>query len=565
MPRGENRPSVLLSREENEQVFSLIGPKCQSLATAVVQLFTTEGPGHTEWKKKDTGVLCLIKDNSKRSYFFRIYCLYRKTMIWEHEVYMQIEYKSPRPYLHTFEAEEYMTAFNFANEDEARVLRNILIEKIELRKQRREERRQRSMLASRANSSASSTPNLSARVNGVAHTHTPPVATPVPAPAQVKSNAVSGSGYTLKGKKQKARKLTKADIGAPQDFKHISHVGWDADKGFDVDNLPEAEMKSFFFKAGISDSQLQDHATRQFIYDFINRNGGLDAVKEELHDAPKEVLSSPPPPPPAAPPVPSRAPHAHAPAPPSRAPPPPPARAVPPPPPPPAGLARNPPPRPMQPPSAAPPSVPPPPPPSAAPPPPPPPPAPPAPHAPAPYAPAPPAPPPPPDMPAETPDSRAALMESIRNGSKTLRVYRYDPAPPAPPPPPDMPTESQDSWAALKESIRKGNKTLRICQQSQDSRAALMESIRNGSKTLRHVEVGSKTSLNDDSRSNLLSEIRQGINLRAVNRVTGPVEPSAPTCGLAGALAKALQERARAIHSSDSEDSQTTSDGEWDD
>lgn len=29
MPRGENRPSILLSRDENDQVFSLIGPKCQ--------------------------------------------------------------------------------------------------------------------------------------------------------------------------------------------------------------------------------------------------------------------------------------------------------------------------------------------------------------------------------------------------------------------------------------------------------------------------------------------------------------------------------------------------------
>lgn len=34
--------------------------------------------------------------------------------------------------------QDYMTAFNFANEDEAKVLRNILIEKIELRKQKRE-------------------------------------------------------------------------------------------------------------------------------------------------------------------------------------------------------------------------------------------------------------------------------------------------------------------------------------------------------------------------------------------------------------------------------------------
>lgn len=34
--------------------------------------------------------------------------------------------------------QEYMTAFNFANEDEAKLLRNVLIEKIEQRKQRRE-------------------------------------------------------------------------------------------------------------------------------------------------------------------------------------------------------------------------------------------------------------------------------------------------------------------------------------------------------------------------------------------------------------------------------------------
>ncbi|XP_045760765.1 neural Wiskott-Aldrich syndrome protein-like [Maniola jurtina] len=504
MPRGENRPSVLLSRDENDQVFSLIGPKCQSLATAVVQLFTTEGPGHSEWKKKDTGVLCLIKDNSKRSYFFRIYCLYRKSMIWEHEVYLQIEYKSPRPYLHTFEAEEYMTAFNFANEDEARVLRDILNEKIKLRKQRREERRQRSMQSARTNSVSSHGSNASntPRLNGV----TPPPAptTPAPTPAPTlptqPNKANTMSNYTLKSssKKPKARKLTKADIGMPLDFKHVSHVGWDETKGFDVD-IPEEEMRSFFSKAGITDTQLKDHATRQFIYDFINKNGGMDAVKEELHDTPKTKAMPPPPP---APPVPSRAPHP--PAPPSRAPPPPPARAVPPPPPPPAALStpRNPPPpRPHQPPASAPPSVPPPPPPSSAPPP----------------------PPPPPPL--------------------------SGPAPPAPPPPPPMPVD-----AAV----------------PADAHSALMDSIRGGNKNLKHVEVGSKTSLNEDNRSNLMSEIRQGFNLRAVRRSDSKTEEKSNSgsepSGLAGALARALEERKRAIHSSDSEDSDddSTSDGEWD-
>ncbi|CAH0722963.1 unnamed protein product, partial [Brenthis ino] len=517
MPKGENRPSVLLSRDENDQVFSLIGPKCQSLATAVVQLFTTEGPAHSEWKKKDTGVLCLIKDNSKRSYFFRIYCLYRKTLIWEHEVYLQIDYKSPKPYLHTFEAEDYMTAFNFANEDEARVLRNILIEKIELRKRRREERKQRSMLAARANSvsSHSSLSNSTGRVNGASPVPPLPPApvtpAPVPSPLSVpqtnKSNTLSNYSLKSSGKKPKPklRKLTKADIGVPLDFKHVHHLGWDAIKGFDVtnvDNLPEDIMKPFLSKAGITENQLRDQATRDFIYDFIISHGGAEAVKEELHDTkPTEISRGP------APPVPARAPLSHhQPAPPSRAPPRPPARSVPPPPPPPAALAapsapRNPPPpRPMQPPSAAPPSMPPPPPPTSAP------------------------PPPPPPPPA------------------------HAPAPPAPPPPP-MPAD---------DGAPPG-----------DARSALMESIRSGNKTLKHVDVGSKNSLNEDNRSNLLSEIRQGINLRAVRRSSssgGDEAPGPEVHGLAGALAKALRERARAIQSSsESEDSDNeASDFEWD-
>ncbi|KAJ2944003.1 hypothetical protein O0L34_g8328 [Tuta absoluta] len=519
MPRGENRSSVLLSRDENEQVFGLIGPKCQSLATAVVQLFTTEGPGHSEWKKKDTGVLCLIKDNSRRSYFFRIYCLYRKQMIWEHEVYMQIEYKSPRPYLHTFEAEEYMTAFNFANEDEAKVLKSILIEKIELRKQRREERRQRSIAAQRVNSTSSASSFNSVRQNGVATPPVPaPVAAPVPAlpPKSIaNTNTLSSTGgyNTLKGsnKKPKTRKLTKADIGMPQDFKHISHVGWDANKGFDVENLPEEEMRTFFSKAGISESQLQDQATRQFIYEFINSHGGLDAVKEEIHeDKPSKPVGSSrgtaaPPPPPPAPPVPSRSPAApHPPAPPSRAPPPPPARAVPPPPPPPSSapsIPRNPPPPRPMPPSTAPPSVPPPPPPG---------------------TPAPPPPPPPPAAP---------------------------PPPPAPPAAPPMPAD-----AAI----------------PMDARSALMESIRSGSKTLKKVDVEKKPVV-EDSRSNLLSEIRQGIELKSVPKsATANEKPSragaGASSGLADALKRALDERSRAIHSDSDEDDddETTSEGEWD-
>lgn len=46
-------------------------------------------------------------------------------MLWEHEVYNSMDYKAPLSHFHTFEGEECMTAFNFANESDAILLRYI--------------------------------------------------------------------------------------------------------------------------------------------------------------------------------------------------------------------------------------------------------------------------------------------------------------------------------------------------------------------------------------------------------------------------------------------------------
>jgi hypothetical protein len=48
--------------------------------------------------------------------------------------------------------------------------------------------------------------------------------------------------------KDSARRLTKADIGMPQDFRHVTHVGWDPNKGFDLDNVEDPQLKQFFEK-----------------------------------------------------------------------------------------------------------------------------------------------------------------------------------------------------------------------------------------------------------------------------------------------------------------------------
>lgn len=100
-----SKSSNYLSAEENELVFRLVGRRSVSQCSTVAQLYVTEGPSHSRWIKKHTGALCFIKDNAKRSYYCRMYCLMRHEMVWEHEMYDTIDIARTRPYLLTFEGQ----------------------------------------------------------------------------------------------------------------------------------------------------------------------------------------------------------------------------------------------------------------------------------------------------------------------------------------------------------------------------------------------------------------------------------------------------------------------------
>ena len=62
--------------------------------------------GHARWNKRSCGVVCLVKDNPKRSYFIRVLDIDRKMIVFDQEIYNQFRYRTPRPYFHTFEAED---------------------------------------------------------------------------------------------------------------------------------------------------------------------------------------------------------------------------------------------------------------------------------------------------------------------------------------------------------------------------------------------------------------------------------------------------------------------------
>lgn len=100
-----SKASTYLSGEENDLVFRLIGRRCQSQCTTVAQIYLTESPEHQRWIKKHTGALCFVKDNAKRSYYCRLFCLIRHEVVWEQEMYDTVEVTRVRPYLLSFEGQ----------------------------------------------------------------------------------------------------------------------------------------------------------------------------------------------------------------------------------------------------------------------------------------------------------------------------------------------------------------------------------------------------------------------------------------------------------------------------
>ncbi|KAK5901659.1 hypothetical protein CesoFtcFv8_007000 [Champsocephalus esox] len=319
-----------------------------------------------------------------------------------------------------------------------------------------------------------------------------------------------------KAKASKKKKLTKADIGTPSNFQHIGHVGWDPNTGFDLNNL-DPELKNLFDMCGISEAQLKDRETSKVIYDFIEKKGGVEAVKNELR------RQAPPPPPSRGggpPPPPPPPPHHHN----SSTPPPPP-------PPPvqrgswcPSSSPLRPEPRPQLLPLRL-----------------------------------------PPDR--ELLELRLLLLPPIEQspvGGGNGGFSPSQPPPPPPPPPPPGPPPPPELDGGV--SGGGGGDS----PKSPGEKTALLDQIRGGTQ-LKKVEQNNRAPATGVGRDALLDQIRQGMKLKNVpdQPESGPLS-AAPSAGIVGALMEVMQKRSKAIHSSDEdedddEDEDFEDDDEWDD
>ncbi|XP_053270968.1 WASP like actin nucleation promoting factor b isoform X1 [Pleuronectes platessa] len=500
--RQANSGSTLLSAQQNELLFQHLGRKCISLSSAVAQVFVADR--NSSWSKKCGGVACLVKDNPLRSYFIRVLELKDGKILFEQELYNNFSVNTPKPYFITFAGDTCQVGLNFASEDETKRFYGHLTELVGKRQRKTEKRRD--------------PPNGPSLPMATVDIKNPEISNVHRYHSNSQVNNIVHSAFPKREKKVKGKKkrLTKADIGTPSNFQHIGHVGWDPNTGFDLNNL-DPELKNLFDMCGISEAQLKDKETSKVIYDFIEKKGGVEAVKNELRrqaPPPPPSRGGPPPPPPH---------HSSAPP-----PPPPPARgrgAPPPPPPSRAPISTLPPPPPSRPGMSAPP---PPPPPSRGFLPPPPPPA----HASIPVAPPPPPPPPP--------------SSSTPSGGG---------APPPPPPPPPPPGPPPPAPPALPETPSTGT-------------TALLSQIREG-RQLKKTEQKERP-VSNVGRDALLDQIRQGIQLKVRDDNTdSPPSSQGPSAGIVGALMEVMQRR-KAIHSSDEDDDDEDDedfeeDDEWDD
>ncbi|KAK7891177.1 hypothetical protein WMY93_023140 [Mugilogobius chulae] len=355
--RAVNVGSILLTPQENECLFSYLGRKCASLCSAVVQVYAADRS--CTWVKRCCGVACLVKDNPQRSYFIRVFDIKEGKTMYEQELYHNFSISSPRSYFITFAGDTSQIGLNFASEEEAKRFRaaiNDLLNRRQRKTEKRSDPRNGPALPMATVDIKNPEINNIRFHNSHGHHHQPQIQQPYHLNNMLSSHgALNRKDKKTKGKK---KKLTKADIGTPSNFQHIGHVGWDPNTGFDLNNL-DPELKNLFDMCGISEAQLKDRETSKVIYDFIEKKGGVEAVKNELRrqapppppsrggsapppppPPPHHSTSAPPPPPPPSrggrgappPPPPSRAP--------ASAPPPPPSRpgtlGAPPPPPPPS-------------------------------------------------------------------------------------------------------------------------------------------------------------------------------------------------------------------------------------
>lgn len=210
----------------------ILGNNIQIFSATAAKIYIAK-PDPKKWTDYDlVGALVFLKDNNYNgALFLRLVDIDKNSIIWEHEIYTEMIFQEEMSNFYTFASDDCMMAIHFVDENEA-------IEFFEIIKKKRQ----------------------------LYH---------APIQPDIKADAV----------------ITKDLIGAPQQFRHVSHIGFNPGSGFDMKNVPK-EWQEIIELAGVTPEQLENEETRQFILDFVRDT--LDEPKEAVPSEPIQIEPEPP-------------------------------------------------------------------------------------------------------------------------------------------------------------------------------------------------------------------------------------------------------------------------------
>lgn len=131
-----HRRSVLLDEQQNGVVLSQLGPRCLSLSTTLTVLSVSTPPDHTSGRIRCSGVLCLVKDYARRTFFIKIYDPEVKRLVWERNLVEVCSYSEVNSLYHLATLKIGQAGFHFTNESEAAHFAKLVQEKLSIRTQK---------------------------------------------------------------------------------------------------------------------------------------------------------------------------------------------------------------------------------------------------------------------------------------------------------------------------------------------------------------------------------------------------------------------------------------------
>eukprot|EP00127_Corallochytrium_limacisporum_P007394 Clim_evm13s250 gene=Clim_evmTU13s250 len=352
--------------QEATQLVQRLRPGKQVIYFAAVAKLYKCNPGASSFR--DTGrqgVLCWVKDFTLRSFVIRFADLRSGQIVFEQEVYPEMDYEITENLFHQFSSDDCVIGLAFLNESEASRYGKTVLRMVQkwATNAANEGRDVNEFPIFRKNGGG---PTAARAAGGAAALSSLPIKT------VNKNLSTSASSVKSKGKDKKKKKkdkkdkkgkgggLSAGDISGPSNFQHVKHIG----REYNQDDWKGLEnWKDVFVKAGLKAEDMNNPETRQFAERFVQQHmekkaqeqqrksleasmGGAAAVMAASTAAsggrmPAPMSSAPPPPPagqsaykPPPPPAAGRAPpppssRAAPPPPPGRAPPPPPSRGPP--------------------------------------------------------------------------------------------------------------------------------------------------------------------------------------------------------------------------------------------